>query len=162
MTIMTFAKRVFAAALVIFALPIAASADDDVLITKPSAHSVSVTLDRLEMVLKSKGMTIFTRIDHAAGAKKVGIDLPPTSVLIFGNPKIGTQLMTANRAIAIDLPLKALAWQDKDGKVYLSYTKPSELEDRFDIEDRDAVFKKMTCALDKMTSLAVSTRGSAN
>ena len=89
--------------------PIARAADNG-LITMKSPHSVDVTLDRFEKAVKSKGMTVFTRIDHTAGANKVDLELRPTKVLIFGNPKIGTLLMQSNQTAAIDLPLKLLAW----------------------------------------------------
>ena len=108
----------------------AASADHH-MIVKASPHSVAKTLDRLSAILEKKGITVFKRIDHAAGAKKVDIALRPTQVLIFGNPKLGSPLMTANQQIGLDLPLKALAWKDEAGKVWLAYTTPSELQQRY-------------------------------
>lgn len=128
---------------------------EEKLVVKSSNHSVSVTLDRLTKIMKTKGITIFARIDHAAGAKAAGLELKPTQVLIFGNPKLGTPLMQANRHIAVDLPLKALAWEDADGKVWLGYTKPESLKARFGIEGRDEVIKKMTGALDNLTNAAI-------
>ena len=95
---------------------------DDGLITIASRHSVKDTIDRLEASLKAKGITVFARIDHAAGAKSVDMPLRPTEVLIFGNPKAGTPLMQASQTIGLDLPLKALAWQDAAGKVWLTTT----------------------------------------
>jgi uncharacterized protein (DUF302 family) len=136
------------------ALATSAWAGDD-MIVKKSPHSVAVTLDRLSAILEKKGITVFARIDHAAGAKKIGADLAPTQLLIFGNPKLGTPLMTSNRRIGLELPLKALAWKDANGAVWLGYTKPDELKDRFDIDDRDEVFKKMTGALNKLTDAAL-------
>lgn len=136
------------------AMASSARADHHMLV-KQSPYSVAKTLDRLEAVLEKKGITIFARIDHAAGAKKVGKSLRPTELLIFGNPKLGSPLMTANQQIGLDLPLKALAWKDASGIVHLAYTKPKELEERYDIEDRDEVFKKMTGALDKLTNAAL-------
>ncbi len=126
------------------------------IITVQSSHSVQSTLDRLTKILKSKGITIFTRVDHAAGAKKVGIEMAPTQLLIFGNPKLGTPLMKSNRKIGLDLPLKALAWRDDDGKVWVSYNDPAYLKKRHDISDRDPVFKKITGALKKLIGKAVS------
>ncbi len=134
--------------------PVAASAGGD-LIVKQSPHSVTVTLDKLEAVMKKKGITIFARIDHATGAKKVGADMAPTQVLIFGNPKMGTPLMQSNRTIGIDLPLKVLAWKGADGKVRLAYTKPAVLAKRHAIGDRAKVFQKMTGALNKLTNAAI-------
>lgn len=139
-------------ALLLFATP--ATADDD-MIVKKSPHSVAKTLDRLAAILEKKGVTVFTRVDHAMGAAKVGQELRPTQLLIFGNPKLGTPLMSANQRIGIALPMKALAWEDESGTVWLGYTEPKELKDRFDIKERDEVFKKMTGALDNLTNAAL-------
>ncbi|MEO0620529.1 MAG: DUF302 domain-containing protein, partial [Pseudomonadota bacterium] len=122
----------------------------------PSAHDAATTLDRLAGILEKKGVTVFARVNHAKGASAVDLELPPTELLIFGNPKLGTPLMQSNRGIGIDLPMKALAWTDVDGKTYLSYTDPARLSARWGIGDRDAVFKTMTNALDKMTSAATA------
>src|SRR5580704_18845486 len=103
---------------------------DNGLITVPSAHSVKDALDRLEAHVKSKGMIVFARIDHAASAKEVGLALRPTVLLIFGNAKAGTPLMQAHQTIGIDLPLKVLAWEDAAGKVWLSYNDPAWLAAR--------------------------------
>lgn len=124
------------------------------LIVKPSAHGVAETLDRLEAVLKKKGVTVFARVDHAAGAEKAGLALAPTQVLIFGNPKLGTPLMQSNRAIGIDLPLKVLAWKDGNGKVWLAYNDPAYLAKRHAIADRGPVFAKMAKILGKLTDAA--------
>lgn len=145
--------RVLIFSLFVFCLAGPAFADSD-LVTKKSANSVLETIDKLEDVLKSKGMTIFARVDHAAGAMKVGQELGPTMLLIFGNPKIGTALMSADRKIGLALPMKALAWEDEAGAVWLAYTKPDALRARYGISGRDAVFKKMTGALDNFTNVA--------
>lgn len=147
-------RYTFILAVALFAVLTPARADDP-LIVKQSAYPVSQTLDRLAEVLKNKGITVFTRIDHGAGAKSAGLALKPTQVLIFGNPKLGTPLMQANRHIAVDLPMKAVAWEDDDGKVWLGYTSPDALKARFGIEGKDAVFAKMTGALDNFTAAAV-------
>jgi uncharacterized protein (DUF302 family) len=125
------------------------------LIRKQSAYSVKVTLDRLENILKKKGVTVFARIDHAAGAMAVGQELAPTQVLIFGSPKMGTPLMTARREIGIDLPLKALVWRDENGKVWLAYNDPADLKARHRITTRDKVFAKMGKVLDALSNAAV-------
>jgi len=91
---------------------------------------VPETLGRLETLAKSRGLTIFARIDFTGDAQKVGLTMRPTQLLIFGNPKAGTPLMIASPSIAIDLPLKALAWEAVDGKVWLSYNKPEYLKER--------------------------------
>jgi uncharacterized protein (DUF302 family) len=105
------------------------------IISKPSPRPVPETLDRLEAVLKSKTIKVFARIDHSGEAQKVGLHLPPTQVLIFGNPKSGTAVMQTAPLSAIDLPLKALAWQDAEGKVWLSYNEPSYVAQRFSLTD---------------------------
>jgi len=97
----------------------------DGLTTIASSFGPKETMDRLETEIKARGMTVFSRIDHAAGAAEVGLPLRPTELLIFGNAKAGTPLMQADQAIGIDLPLKALVFEDTAGKVWLSYNDPS-------------------------------------
>ena len=127
---------------------------DDGLVTIKSNHSVSGTLDRLEQAVTDKGMTVFARIDHAKGASAVGKQLPPTELLIFGNPRVGTLLMQSNRNAALDLPLKALAWQDGNGDVWLVYNEPGYLAARHNITDRDPVIEKMRNALKAFSTAA--------
>jgi uncharacterized protein (DUF302 family) len=103
------------------------------LVTLASQYTVTETIDRLEAEAKGKGLTIFARIDHAGGARAAGLSLRPTELLIFGNAKGGTPLMQAAQTIGIDLPLKALAWEDATGKVWLSYNDPTWLADRHGI-----------------------------
>lgn len=124
------------------------------LVTKKSAHSVAQTLDRLEGALKDKGIVVFARIDHTAGAKKAGMPLRSTELLIFGNPKLGTPLMQSKQTIGIDLPLKVLAWEDENGQVWLTYNAPDFLANRHGITDRAQVLTKMTEALQKLTDVA--------
>jgi uncharacterized protein (DUF302 family) len=95
-----------------------------------SRYSVPETLTRLQAILKEKGITVFALIDHSGEAQKVGLTMRPTQLLIFGGPKAGTPLMVAAPRVAIDLPLKALAWQDEQGKVWLSYNSPEYLQER--------------------------------
>jgi uncharacterized protein (DUF302 family) len=102
----------------------------DGLTTIASNYGPKETMDRLEAEIKAKGMTVFAGVDHAAGAAQAGLSLRPTEVLLFGNAKAGTPLMQANQTIGIDLPLKALVWQDADGKVWLSYNEPNWLATR--------------------------------
>ena len=99
----------------------------------PSPHSVSETLTRLQSLLKQNGVTIFALVDHSGEAAKAGLEMRPTQLLIFGNPKGGTPLMVAAPSCAIDLPLKALAWQDAQGKVWLSYNALEYLQQRHGI-----------------------------
>ena len=117
------------------------------MITVKSAHDVPATTDKLVAALEEKGMNIFARIDHAAGAKKVDMTLEPTELVIFGNPKIGTALMNCGPSIAIDLPLKALIWQDGDGQTWLGYNDPADLAERHKLEGCDKVIGKVTKAL---------------
>jgi uncharacterized protein (DUF302 family) len=102
----------------------------DGLTTIPSSFGAKETMDRLESVVKAKGLTVFARVDHAAGATAAGLSLRPTEVLIFGNARGGTPLMVENQTAGIDLPLKALVHQDADGKVWLSYNDPAWIAQR--------------------------------
>jgi uncharacterized protein (DUF302 family) len=113
----------------------AASAKDIVMkeegiITIPSHHSVDETVDRLKEILGAKDVTLFALIDHSGEAAKAGMKMPPTKLLIFGNPKAGTPLMLAAPSAALDLPLKILVAEDAHGKVWLSYNSPQYLKDR--------------------------------
>jgi len=100
------------------------------IIDVPSNHSVDETVDKLKGILQAKGITLFALIDHSGEAEKVGMKMPPTKLLIFGNPKGGTPLMLAAPSVAIDLPLKILVWEDSQGKVWLSYNSPEYLKER--------------------------------
>jgi uncharacterized protein (DUF302 family) len=100
------------------------------IIDVPSNHSVDETVDKLKGILQAKGITLFALIDHSGEAEKVGMKMPPTKLLIFGNPKGGTPLMLAAPSVAIDLPLKILVWKDGQGKVWLSYNSPEYLKER--------------------------------
>jgi uncharacterized protein (DUF302 family) len=100
------------------------------IVNKPSKHSVDDTLRRLQNILESKGIAVFALIDHSGEAAKVGMNMRPTKLLIFGNPKGGTPLMLAAPSIAIDLPLKILIWQDDQEKVWVSYNTPEYLAER--------------------------------
>ena len=124
----------------------------DGLVSLPSQHSVRATSDRLVDLLKSKGMTVFIRIDHTAAAKKVGAEIRPTTLVIFGNPKVGSPLMKCRQAVAIDLPQKALIWQDEQGQVWLSYNDPAYLKDRHQIEGCNEVLKKVSDALNNFAA----------
>lgn len=111
----------------------------DGLISVKSPHSVGQTLDRLESAAKQRGLKVFARIDHAAGASSVGKTLRLTELLIFGNPQGGTPLMECAQSAGIDLPLKALAWQDEQGQVWLGYNDPAYLARRHEIANCPAV-----------------------
>ena len=104
-------------------------------ISQSSPYSVSETIDRLAAILQAKNITIFARIDQQVEAEKVGLSLRPTQLLLFGSPKAGTPLMVAEPTIALDLPLKVVAWEAADGKVWLSYNDSIYLQQRFSLPD---------------------------
>jgi uncharacterized protein (DUF302 family) len=124
------------------------------MISKKSAHSVKETLDRLEAVLKKKGIGIALRWNHSEKGAAVGIPLRPTELLMFGNPKLGTHMFTSEQTAGIDLPMKALAWEDEKGQVWLTYNDPAYIAKRHGITDRAETVAKMTGALDKLTNAA--------
>jgi uncharacterized protein (DUF302 family) len=129
----------------------------DGLITIPSGFGPKQTMDRLEADIKAKGMTIFARIDHAAGAAQVGLPLRPTELLIFGAAKGGTPLMQANQAIGVDLPLKALIYEDAAGKTWLSYNDPRWLAERHGLGATVApAVEAMTAALKAVATKATT------
>ncbi len=119
-----------------------------------STHSVAATINKLEAVLNKKGMTIFKRINHAAGADKVGLQLRSTELLIFGNPKVGTPLMQCSQTAALDLPQKALAYKDKTGQVWLAYNDPAYMAKRHNLKNCDAAIQKVSNALAKFSKIA--------
>ena len=125
------------------------------LINKTSSYNVQKTMDRFEKIVKDKDFNVIARVNHTAAAKKSGSTLRPTELLIFGNPKLGTQLMLSNQTIGIDLPLKVLIWEDDKGVVTLSYNDPAWLQKRHGITDRNKAFAKMTGALDKFSDGAI-------
>jgi uncharacterized protein (DUF302 family) len=122
-------------------------------VSKPSQHSVPETIQRLSALLKSKGVAIFAFIDHSGEAEKAGLKMRPTQLLIFGNPKAGTPLMVAAPSTAIDLPLKALAWEDAQGKVWLSYNSPGYLQQRHGFP---AELEKNLAAVEPLLAQAVA------
>jgi uncharacterized protein (DUF302 family) len=122
-------------------------------ISKLSPHSVPETIQRLSALLKSKGVAIFALIDHRGEAEKAGLKMRPTQLLIFGNPKGGTPLMLAAPSTAIDLPLKALVWEDADGKVWLSYNSPDYLQQRHGFP---ADLEKNIAAIEPLLAQAVA------
>lgn len=129
---------------------------DDSLVSVESSYSVKDTADRFEQILNKKGITVFARINHSENAANVGLDLEPTEVIVFGNPKIGTPLMQCSKTVAIDLPQKVLFWQDAAGKTWLSYNNPQHLQQRHAIEGCERVFNKITGVLGKLSKAAAS------
>ena len=139
---------------------VVAQAADDGLITKPSRYSVKETVSRFEAAVKEReaaGFMVFTEIDHAAAAKKFGLDMRPRTVIVFGNPKLGTPSMVKTPKLAIDVPPKALIWEDDQGKVWLSYNSTDYLSNTiyprhgFEASPPPAPFVK---ALDEMSDYA--------
>jgi uncharacterized protein (DUF302 family) len=103
------------------------------IIRKPSNHSVDETVERLKGILESKGVKLFALVNHSGEAEKAGLKMPPTKLLIFGNPKGGTPLMLASPSVAIDLPLKILVAEDASGRVWLSFNSPEYLKERHNL-----------------------------
>ena len=127
---------------------------DNGLVTIKSSYNVSDTADRFEKVLRTKGMIIFSRINHSEGAAKVGKQLRPTELIVFGNPKVGTPLMQCAQTVAIDLPQKALFWEDENGQTWLSYNDPQYLVSRHNVIGCEEVVKKITHALSNFAKAA--------
>jgi len=144
------------AAIIVLAIAAAMPAEaGEALVVKESTLSVKDTLDALAKAIEAKGLKVFARVDHAAGAKAAGLEMAPAEVLMFGNPKLGTPLMQAKPEIGIDLPLKVLAWQDASGTVRIGYAAPETLKARYGVEGKDEVFATMAKALDGLTTEAV-------
>lgn len=102
----------------------------------PAQHSVDQTVEKLKAILQAKGVTLFALVDHSGEAEKAGMKMPPTKLLIFGNPEAGTPLMLASPSIAIDLPLKILVREDEKGQVWISYNDPRYLSERHHVPDQ--------------------------
>jgi uncharacterized protein (DUF302 family) len=129
----------------------------DGLITLSSSHGPKDTMDRLAAEIAARGMTVFARVDHAAGAAEAGLPLRPTELLIFGNAKGGTPLMQSEQTIGIDLPLKALVWQDASSRTWLSYNDPSWLAKRHGLgAEVDPAVKAMAAALNVIATKATA------
>jgi len=136
-----------------FAMPVGAA---EGMINVQSDFGVKETANRLENILKKKGMTVFGRIEHSVGAEKVGVELRDTELLIFGNPKVGSPLMKCQQTVAIDLPQKALVWEDEKARVWISYNDPEYLQARHSMAGCDAVLEKIKAALGGMTKAAAT------
>ena len=129
----------------------------DGLTTIASSLGPKQTMDRLEVEIKAKGLNVFARIDHAAGAAQAGLALRPTEVLIFGNARGGTPLMQARQTVGIDLPLKVLVWEDEEGQFWLTHNDPHWLAQRHGIDaSANRVAAALSAALVKVTSAAAA------
>lgn len=138
--------------LIWWAVPVSAAEP----VTKKSPYDVAETLDRLETVLKEKGIRVMGRVDHSANAQTVGKTLRPTQVLIFGNPAIGTELMQIDQEVGLDLPMRVLAWEDEGGQTWLAYHDPATLAETYaGLEKDNGFLEKMAGALDGLTGAAV-------
>jgi uncharacterized protein (DUF302 family) len=126
------------------------------LTTIASSFSPKETMDRLEAEIRAKGMSVFARVDHAAGALEAGLELRPANLIIFGNARGGTPLMQASQTAGIDLPLKMLVWQDAAGKTWLSYNEPSWIVQRHGLGVRAEIVDKMAAALSAMAKKAAN------
>jgi uncharacterized protein (DUF302 family) len=131
----------------------------DGLITKPSAHSVDATIERFEAAVKKRGFIVFARLDHAAAAESVGLKMPRATVIVFGNPRLGTPVFIKTPTVAIDLPLKAMVWEDPNGKVFLSYNSSEYLYGtiyvRHGVQSDKAVAEKVESTLAAMAEETV-------
>lgn len=121
-----------------------------------SNYTVKETTDRFERILEKKGLTMFARINHSVNASNVNLELAPTEVIVFGNPRVGTPLMLCSKTVAIDLPQKALFWEDINGQVWLSYNNPEYLEERHNIKGCEQVINKISDVLGKLSKAATS------
>src|SRR6267378_701335 len=121
-----------------------------------SSFGPKETMDRLEAEIRAQRMTVFARIDHAGGAAVVGLKLPPTELIIFGNARGGTPLMQSVQTVGIDLPLKALVWEDASGKTWLSYNEPGWIAQRHSVANADQVVSKMAATLSAISRTAAN------
>lgn len=152
-----FRMFVFAgAAIAAMAINGAASAEGMNLIAKESPADFATTVQRLQAEIEKRGATIAATVDHAAAAKKSGLELRPTTVIIFGNPALGTPLMQGQQTAGLDLPLRILIWEDASGKVQIGYWPPSWIADAHGIGNVDEVTNKMTAALGAITDAAAT------
>ena len=126
------------------------------LINVQSDFNVKETTERLENILNEKGMTIFNQINHSDAAQKVGVELRETRLIIFGNPKVGSPLMQCQQSVAVDLPQKAIIWEDDKSKVWISYNDPRYLGKRHNIIGCDEVISKVEKALSGITKAAAT------
>lgn len=147
-------RKSLIAAVTTAALTLPAQAGD--LIDKVSPHTVTQTMNRLAAAVDAAGATVFARVDHAAGAAKVDMDLRPTELLIFGNPKLGTPAMLDGQTAGLDLPLRVLAYADGEGVVHVTYHAPATLAETHGLPAEAKYIQMMTGALDKLTSKAIA------
>ncbi len=124
------------------------------LVRVESTYSVAETVSRFESVLEERGLTLFTTVDHAMGAESVDLELRPTQLILFGNPRVGTPLMQCRQSVAIDLPQKALVWEDAEGSVWIGYNDPTYLDTRHDLAGCEETLDMVTRALNSLAEAA--------
>lgn len=154
----TIGRAALAAILIAFA-PVAfgaAALAQDSMIVKESPHSVAETLDRLAKAAEAKGLKVFSRIDHAGGAKSAGLELRPTQLLVIGNPKVGTPLMQTDQRMALELPLRIASWQDANGTVWIGYWSPEVFAVQYGIQGQGERLANIAAALDGLTGAAIA------
>lgn len=140
------------ATVLLLLLVAAGSARADGLVRTESKRTVKETVDRLVAEIEKRGIKVVARVDHSAAARAAGLELPPTEVLVFGNPKLGTPLMQSNPSIGIDLPMTMLTWQDAAGKVWIGYNPPETLKTRHAVTGHDQIFTTMRGALEAIAA----------
>ena len=148
-------KKIISLGAVLLSASFSVSASEG-LVKYESRFSVKETADRFEEIAKSKGLTLFARIDHRKNARGVNLELRPTEVIMFGNPKVGTPLMQCAQNVAIDLPQKVMVSEDANNKVWLSYNSPNYLMKRHDIKGCDEVINKISRVLSTLSKTAVA------
>jgi uncharacterized protein (DUF302 family) len=131
-------------------------AGNDQLVTLPSAHSATKTVERLKSLLGQKQIQLFAHIDHAAGAEEAGLSLRPTELLIFGSPRAGTPLMQSQQTMGLDLPLRVLVWEDESGKTWLTYRRVGSLARQHDLISSDEDLKALDAGLAALARAATS------
>ncbi|PML43578.1 hypothetical protein BCT35_16935 [Vibrio lentus] len=148
-------KRIISLGIIALSASFSVAASDG-LVKYESNYSVKETADRFENIAKSKGLTLFARVDHQKNAASVNLELRPTEVIIFGNPKVGTPLMQCAQDVAIDLPQKVMVSEDDNKKVWLTYNNPTYLMERHQIQGCDEVIKKISGVLSKLSEASVA------
>jgi len=148
--------RILPAVILGFAvLSVGPASAEDAWVVKNSPHSVADTVGKLTAAIDNAGAKVAATVDHAAAAEKAGMQLPPTTVVIFGNPKLGTPLMVENRRFAMDLPIKVLVWQESDATM-IGYVEPDVLAERYGIAGDNKSIQAMKMALGKLTDAAAA------
>ena len=148
-------KRIISLGIIALSASFSVAASDG-LVKYESNYSVKETADRFEDIAKSKGLTLFARVDHQKNAASVNLELRPTEVIIFGNPKVGTPLMQCAQDVAIDLPQKVMVSEDDNKKVWLTYNNPTYLMERHQIQGCDEAIKKISGVLSKLSEATVA------